>query len=124
MDELGMLSGSVGLEMGYEQLIGFQLNLYEEMKVQLPMVTFNDASDLIWSQRLIKSAKEIACIRKASDATSYAHDKAFANIKEGMSELEISRMVQIYMLEGGADSSGFVKLASGEGNYNRISKTT
>ncbi|PID21153.1 hypothetical protein CSV61_10040 [Sporosarcina sp. P3] len=123
MEELNIANGTIGMEKGNEQVIGFQLNLYEELKSELPNVQFTDASSLIWSQRMIKSSKEIACIRKACVATSYAHDKVFANIKEGMTEREISRLVQMYMLEGGADSPGFVILTSGIENYDRISKT-
>ncbi|PIC63373.1 hypothetical protein CSV79_12090 [Sporosarcina sp. P13] len=123
MDARGMASGTIGMEMGHEQLIGFQLNLYESLKKELSAVQFKDASNLIWSQRVIKSPKEVACIRKACEATSFAHDKVFANMKEGMTELDMSRLVQRYMLEGGADAPGFVILTSGVENYDRISKT-
>ncbi len=123
MRELNMASGKIGFEKGYEQLIGFQINLYEGLKEELSEASFEDASDLIWSQRLIKSPKEIECIRRACNATSYAHDKIFKNIKAGMTEHEVSRLVKQYMLEGGADQPGFVLITAGEGNYDRISKT-
>ncbi|BES63954.1 Xaa-Pro dipeptidase PepQ [Gottschalkiaceae bacterium SANA] len=123
MHELNMGSGKIGFEKGYEQLMGFQINLYEGLKEELSSASFEDASDLIWSQRLIKSPKEIECIRRACDATSYAHDKIFKNIKAGMTEHEVSRLVKQYMLEGGADQPGFVLITAGEGNYDRISKT-
>ena len=123
MRELNMGSGKIGFEKGYEQLMGFQINLYEGLKEELSSASFEDASDLIWSQRLIKSPKEIECIRRACNATSYAHDKIFKNIKAGMTEHEVSRLVKQYMLEGGADQPGFVLITAGEGNYDRISKT-
>ncbi|MGM8364901.1 M24 family metallopeptidase [Virgibacillus sp. W0181] len=123
MGDLHMTKGKVGFEKGYEQRIGFTLNTYESLKKELSEAVFADASELIWSQRMIKSKKEIACIKRACVATSYAHDQTFADIKPGMSELEISRMVQMYMLEGGAEHPGFVIMTSGSGNYDRMSKT-
>lgn len=122
MVELEMDQGRIGFELGFEQRIGFQVDLYEALKKEVPNGEFVDASSLIWSQRIIKSPKEIDCLRKACQATSYTHDKVFANIRKGMTEREISQLVQKYMLEGGAEYPGFVIITSGEGNYERISK--
>lgn len=124
MVDLNMNKGKVGFELGYEQRIGFQVDTYEALKEELKEVEFVDASNLIWSQRIIKSPKEIECIRRACQATSYAHDNIFPNIKEGMTEHEISKLVQKYMLDGGADYPGFVIITSGTGNYERISATS
>ena len=82
---------------------------------------FTDASGIIWSQRIIKSADEIECHRRACQATGYAHDKTFYSIEAGMTEREISMLAQQCMLEGGAEYPGFVIITSGEGNYERIS---
>lgn len=84
MIDLNMDRGKVGFELGYEQRIGFQVDTYEALKEELEEVEFVDASDLIWSQRIIKSPKEIECIRRACQATSYAHDNIFPNIKEAI----------------------------------------
>mgnify|MGYP000888155144 CR=1 FL=1 len=124
IEKLGMINGNIGMELGFEQRIGFEINTYEKLKEIIPGTVFVDASDLIWSQRLIKSEKEIECVRRACQATSYAHDKIFKNIKEGMSEREISQKVQQYMLDGGAEYPGFVIITSGKENYERISKTS
>ncbi|GEK59450.1 hypothetical protein CHL76_11915 [Marinococcus halophilus] len=123
MQELDMAKGKVGVEKGKEQLIGFNVNVYEALKKNLPQATFFDASKLIWSQRMIKSEKEINCIKRACDATSYAHEQTFAAIQPGMTEWEIARLAQQYMLDGGADYPGFVLITSGAGNYDRLSKT-
>jgi Xaa-Pro aminopeptidase len=123
LEDLKMDVGRIGFELGFEQRLGFQVNTYEALKALADKAEFVDAADLIWSQRIIKSTKEIDCIRKACQATSYAHDKVFGAIHEGMSEFEISQLVQQFMLEGGAEYPGFVIITSGEGNYGRISKT-
>lgn len=124
MEKINMTKGNVGMELGFEQRISFEVNTYEELRKILPEVKFVDASDLIWSQRLIKSKKEIECLRKACEATSYAHDKMFSEVKEGMTEREISQKVQKHMLDGGAEYPGFVIITSGKENYGRISKTS
>lgn len=123
MEELGMNRGNVGVELGFEQRIGFQLDLYEALKKRLSHVNFLDASSLIWNQRMIKSETEIECHRRACQATSYAHDHLFSLIHGGMTEIEISRLAQKLMLDGGAHYPGFVIITSGAGNYGRISKT-
>ncbi|MGB0405585.1 MAG: M24 family metallopeptidase, partial [Fusobacterium sp.] len=124
MEKIGMTSGNVGMELGFEQRISFEINTYEGLKLILPEVKFVDAASLIWSQRLIKSKKEIECLRRACQATSYAHDHTFPEVKEGMTEREISQKVQKHMLDGGAEYPGFVIITSGKENYGRISKTS
>lgn len=124
MAMIGMITGKVGLELGFEQRISFEVNTYEGLKKVLPNVEFVDASDIIWSQRIIKSEKEIECLRRACQATSYAHDHMLAAVTEGMTEREISQETQKYMLDGGAEYPGFVIITSGTENYGRISKTS
>lgn len=124
MEDLGMSQGRIGFELGFEQRIGFQVDTYEALKEALSEAEFVDAAPLIWSQRIIKSPKEIECLRRACQATSYAHDKVFANVSKGMTEREISQLAQKYMLDGGAEYPGFVIITSGEGNYERISKVS
>lgn len=123
MKAVGMDKGKVGFELGFEQRISYEVNTYEGLKKLMTNVEFCDASLMIWSQRIIKSSKEIECHRRACAATSYAHDRIFDEICEGMSEREITRRVQQLMLEGGADYAGFAIITSGPGNYGRISKT-
>ena len=121
MKNLNMAEGNIGWELGYEQRIGIQVDTFLELRKQMNKAEFVDAADLLWSQRIIKSPYEIECHQRACSATSYAHDKIFNEIHEGMSELEINRRVQQLMLEGGAEYPGFVIIASGEGNYEQIS---
>lgn len=124
MYELDIKDGDVGFELGFEQRIGFEVRAFLELKELCKNENFIDASDVIWEQRIIKSSYEIQCLRKASDATSYAHDEIVKYIKPGMSEREVSRIIQKLMLEHGAEYPGFVIFTSGAGNYERISKVS
>lgn len=121
MASLGMSEGNIGFELGYEQRMGVQFDCFQALQKEMSRCQFLDASDLIWSQRLIKSPYEVDCIRRACEATSYAHEKTFKSVEKGMTEREISQMAQKFMLEGGAEYPGFVIITSGEGNYGRIS---
>ena len=121
MEELHMHTGKIGFELGFEQRINYQPDTLFALREILKDAEFADASGIIWSQRIIKSADEIECHRRACQATGYAHDKTFYSIEAGMTEREISMLAQQCMLEGGAEYPGFVIITSGEGNYERIS---
>jgi len=121
-EDLDMCSGKVGMELGYEQRIDFEVQLFEKMKEQFKEVEYVDASDLIWNQRMYKSETEALCVQKACEATSYAFDRIFDEIHEGMTEAEVARLMKQYMLEGGADDLKGSVVCIGEENYPRISK--
>lgn len=123
MEELHMTKGNIGFELGHEQRIGFQVDMFLSLKDALPDAEFVDATDIIWSQRLIKSEAEIACIRRACQATSYAFDRVYENVKSGMTERDITMMAQKYMIDGGAERPGFHIITAGPGGYNRICDT-
>src|SRR5258708_2812493 len=54
----------IGLE---TRLPGLNIDVYEGLKQALPRATFVNASDLVFRARLVKSAAELAYMRKASD---------------------------------------------------------
>jgi Xaa-Pro aminopeptidase len=56
--------------------------------------TFKDVKPLVAELRLIKDAGELALIRKASDATVEAHKAAMRATKPGMTENELSAIMQ------------------------------
>ncbi len=118
--ELNMTKGNLGFELGQEQRIGFQVDTFLKLQKELTEANFVDASSIIWSQRLIKSEAEITCIRRACQATSYAFDRLYENIKAGMTERDITIMAQKFMLDGGAERPGFHIITSGPGGYDRI----
>lgn len=120
MKELGMTTGKIGFELGIEQRIGFQVDTFLAIKDLLTQAKIVDASDIIWEQRLIKSETEIACIRRACQATSYAFNELYKNINARMNERDITMLAQKYMIEGGAERPGFHIITSGEGGYGRI----
>ena len=121
MDSHGMGEGNVGWELGYEQRIGIPYLEYESLRRMMDQCQFVDGSDILWSLRTVKSDIEIDCIKKACDATSFALDKVFNTMHEGMKETQIVKYFFSYMMEADADKPGFALIASEKGHYDRIS---
>lgn len=124
MEEVHMTQGIVGFEVGHEQRINYQVDTYLALTKLLDKVEVADASKILWKQRIIKSPKEIECHKRACEATSYAFDRIFEEVCEGMDEFEITNIVRRAMLQGGADKDGFVIITAGPGNYNRTSSVS
>jgi len=121
MNSCGMAEGKVGWELGYEQRLGIPYLEYEELRGMMNNCQFVDGSDILWSLRLVKSIIEVDCIRKACGATSFALEKVFDTMHEGMRETEIVKNLFSYMMEADADKPGFSLIATEKGHYDRIS---
>jgi len=121
MKELGMDSGKIGWELGYEQRMDMSFNDFTKIKEQLSNAQFVDASNLIWKLRMIKLPNEIECMRTVNKIASRALDRCFKEIHEGMSEKEVARKLVAVMAEEGAELPGFIIVLSGVDNYDRIS---
>lgn len=121
LKELGMDTGKVGWELGYEQRLDMAVQDYLAIQEKLPNAEFVDASMLIWKLRMIKMPFEIECMRKANDIAGRSFDRVFSEICEGMTEKEVQRKLVSIMAEEGAELPGFIIVISGVGNYERIS---
>ncbi|MGL6106980.1 aminopeptidase P family protein [Romboutsia sp.] len=65
--------------------------------------------------RSIKSKEEIELIKKACEITDEVFSEVISEIKEGMTELEVSALIQYYALKKGASGMSFEPIvASGE----------
>ncbi len=60
----------------------------------LPKINFIDITDIINSLRMIKTPNEIEKIEKACNITSKAVKAAFESLQNGISELEVSHIIQ------------------------------
>jgi Xaa-Pro aminopeptidase len=123
MESHGMGEGKIGWELGYEQRLGVPYLEYEALRGMMDKCRFVDGSDILWSLRLIKSNIEIECIKRACQATSFALDKVFDRMHEGMKETEIVKNLFAYMMEADAEKPGFSIIATEKGHYDRISNT-
>ncbi len=79
----------------------------------LPKVDFIDITDIVNSLRMVKTPSEIERIEKACDITCKAVKAAFESLQNGISELEVSYIVQNEMRKHGA-SPAFATVLFGE----------
>ena len=121
MAELGIKSGKLGMELGYEQRLGISLNDFRSLEAELRQLSIVDASMLIWSLRMIKSPAEIAMMQRSTDVTAAAFAAAFAAAKPGMTEADVCRICAETMIEQGAERPGFMLVTSGSHNHHILS---
>ena len=119
--ELGMASGAIGMELGYEQRLDISQLDYLTMTEALKPARLMDSSHLIWKLRMIKSRAEIASIKKACDITGDAMQACFKAARPGVSERELGHIAATTMVSNGAERPGFVLVTSGAGNYHVMS---
>ncbi len=81
------------------------LDFYNKLKM-LSAEIF-DGGAAINGARQVKSEKEISLIRKACSITERAYKKALACLKEGVTELEIKKVIVDFYKSHGADGESF-----------------
>lgn len=105
----GWLRGVVGLEFGSARP---NRVVSEEMqeKFEAEGVKVVDATDIVLGLRSIKSDLELACIVRATELADIAHKAIKANIREGISELEMVGEYTLAMYKSGGESMGIVDM--------------
>ncbi|WP_292415116.1 Xaa-Pro peptidase family protein [Mesorhizobium sp.] len=104
MRSLGLDRGRVGMEL---DLFGMTARDVMELQELLPNIEVVDVSRLILTVADIKSADEIAVMRKAMEGTE-AGVAAFVDaLKEGVSELETATIVQAAVESTGVEAQSF-----------------
>ncbi|TGQ96264.1 aminopeptidase P family protein, partial [Mesorhizobium sp. M1C.F.Ca.ET.204.01.1.1] len=104
MRSLGLDRGRVGMEL---DLFGMTARDAMELQELLPNIEVVDVSRLILTVADIKSAEEIAVMRKAMKGTE-AGVAAFVDVlREGVSELEAAAIVQAAVESTGVDATLF-----------------
>ena len=114
--DTGIKGGEIGAELAFEQRMDIPLKDFLKLQLTLPQFEFVDAGNLLLSVRTTKSPAEITLMRRACQITGQSFEEAFSKAKSGMSENEISRLIQIAIIKrGGAKPKMW--MTSGEGNY-------
>lgn len=105
----GWLKGTAGLEFGSAKP---NRVVSEEMqeKFENEGVKVVDGSDIVLGLRTIKSPLELACIERATEFADIAHRTIKANIREGISELEMVGEYISAMYKAGGESMGIVDM--------------
>jgi Xaa-Pro aminopeptidase len=117
--ELGLDRGRIGAELGYEQRLNLSYVDFERLQAALPAARFVDAAPALWRVRAVKSAAEVACLRRACAILDAVYEQLFAEVRVGQTERRIAQRAKELMLAQGADRPGWVMLTSGRGEYHR-----
>jgi Xaa-Pro aminopeptidase len=112
--------GKGGVELGMGQRLGMTYRQFEDLRKLVPKVQFEDCSTVMWSLRMIKSKPEIAYIKESCRITDVSYATALEASREGISEVEIARILGRTMMDEGADAPGFLVVASGVERYDMI----
>jgi Xaa-Pro dipeptidase len=70
------------------------VQLFQRLGAVMPEVSWSDGSSIIRETRMIKSAAEIAVIKQAAEAVDRAFELAVAQVRIGMSELELISAIE------------------------------
>jgi Xaa-Pro dipeptidase len=114
LTEIGLGEAKVGFELGDDQRLGFPVNYLTRLTEALPKVQIKDGTAPLTELRLIKSAQEIAFMRKACDISVRAYDRCLPQLSPGMTRREVADRIYISMIEEGAHPRhpGFLMLNS------------
>lgn len=83
----------------------FPAIIYNKLKAAFPNAEIVDFDNQLYDLRVIKSADEIACIKKACEIVSGTFMKSVPAIEVGMTEREIQGIFEANMAKLGAESS-------------------
>jgi Xaa-Pro dipeptidase len=95
-------NATVGMELGADQRLWFPVLEFLALKESMTGARFVDASSVLWQLRMIKSPAEVDLIRQAGLINFRALRRTFAEIREGCTEKDVTRLVCKYLVEEGA----------------------
>jgi Xaa-Pro dipeptidase len=107
--DLGVQKGRIGIELDV-----FPVERFERLRQLLPTATFVAARPAFQYARRIKTPAEVAKLREAARIADMAQAEAHANIKVGMTERDVYRLIVDRALAHGADDVLLVQVAAGE----------
>jgi Xaa-Pro aminopeptidase len=112
--EMGLGQAKIGFELGDDQRLGFPVSYLTRLAEALPQLEIKDGTAALTEMRLIKSAEEIAFMRRACQISVKAYDRCLPELKPGMTRREVAERLFIAMIEEGAHPRhpGFLMLNS------------
>jgi len=103
----GLATGRIGCEFGLAQRLGMPLDDFRTLQQRLPGAQFVDGGELLWTLRRVKSAAELAYLRRAAAITSDAVTATLAAIRPGWSERDVYQHLATGVMRLGADRPGY-----------------
>jgi len=110
LSEMNIRSGSIGLELGWELVVGsplrYEMNVVSERTVnmlrqKLPLFTIRDASRLLITARSIKTDLEVQSLRKVNRIAQTGLMTFHDNLRPGLTEVELSTEIEHQIVREG-----------------------
>lgn len=89
------------------------LAAYQQLQAELPLAQFVPAAHILEEMRLIKTPEEIARIKQAAASVERGYETIATNLKEGITERELTLKARDAILDAGADDIIFSFVTSG-----------
>jgi len=120
VSDLGISSGSIGMEFGYGQRVGMSQDDLQLLLKGLSAASVVDASGLLWELRIIKTPREIAMMRKVCLDTCAAFQAGYEALHAGMTEMELMGVIFAEMCRLTNCRPSFLGIRSGKEKYPMI----
>lgn len=105
--EVGLAERRIGVES-----TGMRFQEAEALRASSPGVSLVSIDEILSGIRAIKSSDEVELMREAARLTEKALDEVIADLRPGMSEIELRSRLHIALLDAGSDGPGFDTLIS------------
>jgi Xaa-Pro aminopeptidase len=113
MNDLGLSKGVLAAELGLSTRLGLPLLDWQRLVTKMSGVKFVDGAEMLWESRRVKSPAEVERIAKACQITDKSIEAAWKNLKVGMTERELARIVVRTMMDEDADGPSFTIVRTG-----------
>jgi Xaa-Pro aminopeptidase len=104
---------ATSLRLGYEDAM-LSAPFLEQLRAALPNCSWAPASELIAKLRAVKSAEEIAHLKRSAEINIKAHESFRAAIRIGATEQDLALAAKITMLREGAEKVAFIFTGSND----------
>lgn len=95
----------------HDQPVSPDLKVFHQLAERIPQAQISDHSDALPDLRAVKSAKEVAMIRKAIEITAAGFDAVFASVRPGMNEFDVQELLEHTYRTSGARRTSFATIA-------------
>ncbi|MDQ2741748.1 MAG: Xaa-Pro peptidase family protein [Chloroflexota bacterium] len=119
----GLETGMIGTELGFGMRLGMNVNQFEELRSSLASGRIVDGTPIIQGVRMIKSAAEIECLRRACEISQTATQAGWEALRPGMTEKELAAIMASTMYREGAEmgtKASFFAMMAGPDRYKTV----
>lgn len=120
LEEKNLLKATVGAELAPGLRFYMTQKEFQTIGQILPGCRFVDCNGIMWKLRMIKSQAELEYMREASRITCASYEYLLDNVRTGMTEKEIHKIVQIGMIREGCEVDNFVVVTAGDMRYSSM----